>query len=288
MSSPAQKPESPEVLITPESGQLGPFLRELYIFRELLSFLVWKDIKVQFAQTTLGLGWLILRPMLNVFVMTLVFGKIAKVPSDGAPYLLFALAGFMPWGYFQASVSKGAMSLVGNAALVTKIYFPRIYIPVSIMLSGLVEFMVTFCLFLVASAFYGHLPPADIWMLPIPLFLLLLTTAGVSLWLASLAVDFRDVRYATQYLMQMMMFAAPVIWPLSLLPQRFGATGAHFLDWYAIYPLVGVVEGFRHTLLGTGSMPWSYIATGYVTAIVLIITGLAHFRRRERSLADLV
>lgn len=288
MSTPDREP-STEILITPKSGHLLPFLKELYLFRELLLFLVWKDIKVQFAQTTLGLGWLVLRPLLNVAVLTLVFGKIARIPSDGVPYLLFALAGIMPWSYFSGSVNKCAMSLVGNAGLVTKIYFPRIYIPFSMVLSGMIEFVVTFCLFMLASVFfYGRLPPADFWLLIVPLLLLLITTVGVSLWLASLAVDFRDVRHASQYLIQMLMFAAPVIWPLSLLPQRFGAVGEHFLDWYALYPMVGVVEGFRHVLLGTGEMPWSYIGTGYITAVLLLVSGVLHFRRRERLLADFV
>ena len=278
-----------ETVITPQSGAIGPFLRELYEYRELLLFLVWKDIKVQFAQTTLGLGWLILRPLLNVMVLTLVFGKIARVPSDGVPYLLFALAGMLPWAYFAATVGKSATSLIGNAGMVTKIYFPRIYIPFSILLTSLIEFTITFAIFAILAVFvYQRPPPGNLLLLAAPLLLLLLTATGAGLWLAALAVDFRDVRHASQYLLQLMMFAAPVIWPLSLLPKRLGASGENFLDWYALYPMVGVIEAFRHVLLGTGEMPWGYLLTGTLTAVPLIVSGTWYFRRRERLMADFV
>lgn len=278
-----------EILITPASGNLWPFLKELYNFRELLLFLVWKDIKVQFAQTALGFGWLVLRPLLNVVVLTLVFGKLARVPSDGVPYLLFALSGMLAWSYFSGSVGKAALSLVGNSALITKIYFPRIYVPLSVVLSGLIEFTVTFAIFFVISiGFYHHMPTVALLSLPLAILLLLLTTVGASLWLAALAVDFRDVRHASQYLLQMLMFAAPIIWPLSLLSQRFGPGSEAFLRWYAFYPMVGVVEGFRHALLGTGTMPWEYLGPGFLTATVLISSGLYYFRRREQLMADVV
>ena len=276
-------------LISAQSGDLLPFLGELYDFRELLSFLVWKDIKVQFAQTVLGFGWLVLRPLLNIGILTLVFGKIAKMPSDGTPYLLFALAGMLAWSYFSGAVSKASASLVGNSALVTKVYFPRIYIPISFTLSALVEFVVTFVIFILVSTFvYGRAPTAAMMLFPIPLVLLLLTTIGASLWLAALSVDFRDVRHASQYLLQLLMFAAPIIWPLSLLRTHWGAFGESLIGWYAFYPLVGVIEGFRHALLGTGDMPWDYLAAGYSSALVLTVSGFMYFRRRERLLADYV
>lgn len=274
--------------IKPEGGNLLPFLRELVEFRGLLLFLVWKDIKVQFAQTVLGFGWLVLRPLLNVLVLTFVFGKIARMPSDGAPYLLFALSGILPWSYFSGVVSKSAMSLVGNSAMVTKVYFPRTYLPLSMVVSGMVEFAVTLAIFFIVSMlFYGRMPSAQLLWLPVPIALLLLTTIGASLWLSALAVDFRDVRLATVYLLQILMFAAPVIWPISLLPQRLGPAGEQFAEWYALYPMVGIVEACRSALLGQ-PMPWDYLATGTLSASLLAIGGFLYFRRRERLLADLL
>lgn len=278
----------PETLITPQSGTLGPFLRELIEFRSLLVFLAWKEIKVQFAQTVLGFGWLVLKPLLNVAILTLVFGKIARIPSDNAPYLLFALAGILPWGYFSSVASKSATSLLSNSALVTKVYFPRVYLPLSAALGGLVEFVITLILFILVSALiYGRLPGFHILWLWLPLLLLLVTTIGASLWLAALAVDFRDVRYATQYLLQLLMFTAPVIWPVSMLSQRFGVSGEAFLDLYSYYPLVGIVEGCRSALLGT-AMPWEALAKGAISALLLAGGGVLYFRKRERLLADFV
>lgn len=284
----ASVPIGRETLITPDGGRWLAFWRELIEFRGLLSFMILKDIKVQFAQTVLGFGWLILRPLLNVAVLTLVFGKIARIPADGAPYALFAMAGILPWSYFSGVTSKSALSLVSNSALVTKVYFPRVYLPLSLAAGGLVDFAVTLVLFVLLSVFYyGILPGAQVLWLGVPFLLLLLTTVGASLWLAALAVDFRDVRHATQYLLQFLIFTAPVIWPISLLTQRFGSGGEAFLDWYAFYPLVGIVEGCRSALLGQ-PMPWELLAKGAVAALLLAGTGLAYFRRRERLLADRV
>lgn len=282
------QPSSQETLITPDAGRWPAFWRELIEFRGLLAFMVLKDIKVQFAQTVLGFGWIVLRPLLNVAVLTLVFGNIARIPSDGAPYALFAMAGILPWSYFSGVTSKAALSLLSNSALVTKVYFPRVYLPLSVALGGLLEFVVTLALFLLISTLaYDHMPGAQLLWLWAPFLLLLATTLGASLWLAALAVDFRDVRHATQYLMQVLIFTAPVIWPASLLGQRFGDAGEAFLDWYSFYPLVGIVEGCRSALLGS-AMPWEALAKGAITSLLLAFAALAYFRRRERLLADRV
>ncbi|ROH92029.1 ABC transporter permease [Stagnimonas aquatica] len=278
-----------EILITPEGGRLRGYLAALPAFHELLAFLVWKDLKVQVAQTTLGFGWLVLRPMLNVLVMSLVFGKLARLPSDGHPYLLFLLSAWLPWSYFTGVSSKATSSLLGNSALVTKVYFPRLLLPVSLVLGGLLEFLIVFVLFVLLSlAMTGSMPLAGLLWLPLPLLLLLLTTAGASFWLAALAARFRDVRNAASYLLQLLMFLAPVIWPLSLLAQRFGISAdQHWLATaYGLYPLVGVVEGFRRALLGSGEIPWQLLGLGFVSGSLLFISGLVYFQRSEKRLAD--
>lgn len=275
-------------LITAEGGRLTGYLRSLLVFRELLAFLVWKDLKVQVAQTVLGFGWLVLRPLLNALVLTLVFGRLARLPSEGHPYLLFLLCGYLPWSYFSGVVGKASTSLTGNAALVTKVYFPRLLLPIALVVAGLSEFIVTLVFFLVMSAtLYGYFPGFGLlWML-LPLLLLLLTTAAVSFWLAALAVHFRDVRQAASYLIQLMMFLAPVIWPLSMMTDRFGAaaSGGLFKLAYGLYPLVGIVEGFRRALLG-GPMPWDLLGMGFITASILLATGLIYFQKSEQRMAD--
>lgn len=284
MSAPAN-----EILINPEGGRLSGYLRSLPSFHELLLFLIWKDLKVQVAQTALGFGWLVLRPLLNIAVLSLVFGKLARLPSDGHPYLLFLLSGYLPWSYFSGVTGKATSSLVSNSALVTKVYFPRLLLPTALILSGFLEFLVTLLLFFaIAIGVYGQLPSINLLWLPVPMLLLLLTAAGFSYWLAALAARFRDVRNAAGYLLQLMMFMAPVIWPLSLLSQRFGhwADNAVFPVAIGLYPMVGVVEGFRHALLGGGSMPWTLLGVGFVSATLLLFSGLAFFHHHERQLAD--
>ena len=277
-----------EVLISPEGGRLRSYLRSLPEFRELLLFLVWKELKIQVAQTALGFGWLVLRPLLNVAVLSIVFGKLARLPSDGHPYFLFLLAGFLPWSYFSGVATKATGSLIGNASLVTKVYFPRLLLPTSIIVAGLLEFAVTLVLFFVfAYGVYGYRPTLSLLWLPLPMLLLVLTAAGFGYWLSALAASYRDVRNAVGYLLQLMMFLAPVIWPLSLLGSRFGqwADAPGFAVAIGLYPLVGVVEGFRAALLGN-AMPWPLLAVSAASALVLLATGLRYFHRTEASVAD--
>ena len=283
-----QSPHSLDTLITPEGAHFFSYLRSLLGFRELLSFLVWKQLKVQVAQTVLGFGWLVLRPVLNVLVLTVVFGRLARMPSEGNPYLLFLLSGFLPWSYFSGVVGRSVSSLTGNAALVTKVYFPRLLLPGALILAGLSEFFVTFIFFMLVSVLqYGHFPGFGLLLMLVPLLLLMVTTAAVSFWLAALAVNYRDVRQAASYLLQMLMFLAPVIWPLSLLSQRMGSFADAWLLKLlaALYPMVGVVEGFRRALLG-GPMPWDLLGIGFITATMLLVTGLMYFHHCERQMAD--
>ncbi len=278
-----------ETLISPNQTGLRILLKEIISHRELLLFLVWKDIKVRYAQTVLGLGWVLLRPLLNVAVMTLVFGRIAKIDSGEYPYGLFAFSGILMWGYFSATVSKGALAMISNVQLVTKVYFPRVYLPMSIALGGLVEFLVTFLLFfVVAGLVYGHFPTLTVLAFPLAAFLMLLTAVGACLWLSALAPDFRDVRFVTGYLMQLLMFLAPVVWPVSLLVEKLGPEGGGWLTLYALYPMVGVIETARYALLGGGQMPWEFFLPGLATALLIFVTGVWYFQSRERLMADIV
>lgn len=288
--NPVQKqvPSELNTLITPEGGHFFGYLRSLLTFRELLVFLIWKDLKIQVAQTVLGFGWLVLRPLLNALVLTVVFGRLARLPSEGHPYLLFLLSGFLPWSYFAGVVGKASNSLTGNAALVTKVYFPRLLLPAALVLAGLSEFVVTFVFFMLVSCFYyGQFPGLGLLWVAVPLLLLLLTTAAVSFWLAALSVKFRDVRHAASYLLQLMMFLAPVIWPLSLLSTRLGLSADTWVIKLVagLYPMVGVIEGFRRALLG-GPMPWDLMGFGFLSASLLFITGIYHFHQSERQMAD--
>lgn len=271
-----------------QRGLLLPYLRELSRHRELLMFLVVKNLKVQFAETLLGFGWLVLRPVLYLSAMAIVFGHLARMPSDDAPYVLFAFSGLLPWLYFAGTVSRGASSLSSNAALITKVYFPRLYLPLSQVIASLAEFAATLLVFFgVAWIGYGRTPgAAAAWLVPSTL-LLIITTVAVALWLAALSVSYRDVRQLVGNLVQMLMFATPVIWPLSLISQRFGSPGEAFLEGYAWYPMVGVLEGFRHALLGTPSAPWDLLARGYASALLLLATGLLYFRSHEREFSDI-
>jgi len=283
-----QVQQKQQVIISSEAGQLAAYLHSLVVFRELLFFLVWKNLKVQVAQTVLGFGWLVLRPLLNALVLTFIFGRLARLPSEGSPYLLFLLSGYLPWSYFAGVVSKASGSLTGNAALVTKVYFPRLLLPGALVLAGLSEFVVTLVFFmLVSTLYYGYFPGLGLLWIAVPLLLLLLITAAISFWLAALSVKFRDVRHAASYLLQMLMFLAPVIWPLSLLSTRLGLTAdAWVLKLLAgLYPMIGVIEGFRRALLG-GPMPWDLMGLGFLTASLLLISGVIYFHRSEQQMAD--
>ncbi len=268
-------------------SNLFQYFSEMWVQRELLVFLVWKHVKVQFAQTALGVAWLIVRPLLNVIVLTFVFGRLAQLPSDGQPYLLFVLAGMLPWAYFSSVTNQGALVLLGNSTLITKIFFPRLFLPFSVAIAGLIDFLVTLVLFILISVFmYQQMLSFSILEFLVPLVLLLSFTMGACMWMSALAVDFRDVRHVTGYILQMLMFAAPVVWPVALLADRVGEWA---ISWFAWYPMVGVIEGFRHVLFSReGSLPWELLGPGFISTFVVLVTGFAYFRWRERQFADVV
>jgi lipopolysaccharide transport system permease protein len=256
-------------------------LRDLWEYRELLYFLTWRDIKVRYKQTLLGAAWAIIQPFFTMVVFSLFFGKLAGVPSDGIPYPLFSFAALVPWTFFAYSLNQSANSLVGNANLIQKVYFPRLVIPVSSVLSGAVDFFLAFGVLLGMMLFYGFWPGWEIlWLLPL-LLLILVTALSVGLWLAALNVEYRDVRYTVPFLTQFWLFATPIAYPSSLLPEPWRTL-------YGINPMAGVVEGFRWILLGVPQAPGPMIFASALVSLALLVGGIFYFRRMEKTFADLI
>jgi lipopolysaccharide transport system permease protein len=255
-------------------------LREIWIFRELLFFLTWRDIKVRYKQTVLGAAWAIIQPFFTMIVFSLFFGRLAKIPSDGIPYPLFNYAALLPWNYFSQSLSQSSNSLVGSANLIQKVYFPRLIIPISSVFSGLVDFSIAFSVLLAMMVYYAKTPTLGILLLPLFLLLALITALGVGLWLSALNAQYRDIRYIVPFLSQFWLFATPVVYPSSLLPEPWRTL-------YGLNPMVGVVEGFRWALLNTDP-PGAMLTLSVLMSIGILISGAFYFRRMERIFADVV
>jgi lipopolysaccharide transport system permease protein len=256
--------------------------REVWRYRELLVFLTWRNILVRYKQTVLGLAWAMLQPFFLMIVFTVAFGRLAKIPSDGVPYPVFSYAALLPWTFFANSLTQASNSLVGSANLLSKIYFPRLTIPISAVLSALVDFFAAFAILVVLMVYYSVYPrPIALVVVPGLLLLVITTALGVGLWLSALCVRFRDVQYITPFLAQVWLFATPVVYPASLV------TGA----WHTVLginPMAGVVEGFRWSLLGSGPSPGWMLLISTLVAIALLVSGAAYFRRAERTFADVV
>jgi len=273
--------DTPIVIVKPSKGWISLKLDELWEYRELLYFLTWRDIKVRYKQTVLGAAWAIIQPFFTMVVFSLFFGKLAKVPSDGIPYPIFAYAALVPWTFFASGLNQSANSLVGDANLIKKVYFPRLAIPISIVIAGVVDFVLAFVVLLGMMVFYGIFPTLNIIWLPFLLLLTFVTSLGTGLWLAALNVQFRDVRYTVPFLTQFWLFASPIAYPSSLLSEPWRTL-------YGINPMVGVVEGFRWALLGTDAAPGPIMIVSSLVALALLIGGAYYFRRLEKSFADVV
>ncbi len=273
--------EIPIIVIQPSKGWIPLKLREVWAYRELLYFLVWRDIKVRYKQTALGAAWAIIQPFFSMVVFSLFFGKLAKMPSDGIPYPIFAYTALVPWTFFANGLSQSANSLVDSANLIRKVYFPRLTIPIANVLSGLVDFALAFVVLVGLMLWYGILPTGRIVWLPLFLLLALVTALAVGLWLSVLNVEYRDVRYTIPFLTQFWLFATPIVYPSSLLPEPWRTL-------YGINPMVGVVEGFRWALLDAKTAPGPMIAVSAVAALVLLVGGAFYFRRMEKTFADVV
>lgn len=277
------RPESeiPTIVIRPSEGWISLRLRDLWEYRELLYFLVWRDIKVRYKQTVLGAAWAIIQPFFSMVVFSLFFGKLAKMPSDGIPYPIFAYAALVPWTFFANGLAQSANSLVDSANLIRKVYFPRLTIPIANVLAGLVDFALAFLVLLGMMAWYKIFPTERLIWLPLFLLLALVTALAVGLWLSVLNVEYRDVRYTVPFITQFWMFATPIVYPSSLLSEPWRTI-------YGLNPMVGVVEGFRWALLGTKTAPGPTIAVSAAASLLLLVGGAFYFRRMEKTFADVV
>jgi lipopolysaccharide transport system permease protein len=268
-------------VLKPSSGWRGLGLAEIWSRKELLYFLAWREVKVRYKQTLLGASWALLQPLFTMIIFTLFFGRLAKIPSDGIPYPVFAFTALVPWMFFANGLTLASNSLVNNAQLVTKIYFPRILVPMAAVLGGIVDFLLAFALLIVMVYWYGARLHATILWTPLFLALAFVSSLAAGLWLSALNVEYRDIRHVIPFLVQMWMFATPIAYPSSLLREPW-----HTL--YAINPMVGVVEGFRWAILGSSTRPDVSLLVSSVIAVIALVTGAFFFRRTEKRFADLI
>ncbi|HVG31098.1 MAG TPA: ABC transporter permease [Pyrinomonadaceae bacterium] len=267
--------------VEPSRGWVSLKLPELWAYRELLYFLVWRDIKVRYKQTALGAAWAVIQPFFTMVVFSLFFGRLGKMPSDNIPYPIFAYAALVPWTFFANGLTESSNSLVGSANLIKKVYFPRLAVPVAAVLSGLVDFAVAFVVLVALMLYYGVAPTPNLLWLPLFLLLALATALGTGLWLSALNVQFRDVRYVVPFVTQFWLFATPIAYPSSLLPEPWRTV-------YGLNPMAGVVEGFRWALLGTNTRPGAMAGLSALVAALLLAGGAFYFRRMEKTFADVV
>jgi lipopolysaccharide transport system permease protein len=256
-------------------------VKELWRYRDLFYFLVWRDIKTRYAQSVLGIGWAVIQPVFSMIVFTIIFGNLAKVSSDGVPYAIFNFVALVPWTYFSTSLTGATSSLVNASELISKVYFPRLVIPFAPVIGKLVDFCIGMVILFGMMLWYQITPTAGAFALPLMVLLMMMTAAGVGLWLTAMAIQYRDINYAIGFIVQLLMYAAPVVYSTSLIPESWRLV-------YAINPMVGVIESFRAGLLGTVAMPWDLISVGAVSALVIFISGALYFRRMERIFADVV
>ena len=274
--------EEPAILvIQPSKGWTALGLAELWRYRELIFFLSWRDIMVRYKQTALGIAWAVIQPVFTMIIFSVFFGRLAGMPSDGLPYPIFVYCALLPWQLFAFSLTESSNSLVANQQLITKVYFPRLVIPISAVLASLVDFMIAFVLLIGMIWHYHIIPTQALWTLPLFVLLAVSLALGVGLWLSALNVRYRDVRYTLPFLTQVWLFATPIAYPSSLVPEPWRVL-------YGINPMAGVVEGFRWALLNTGTAPGDMLTVSVVVTLVIVVSGLYYFRRMERTFADTV
>ena len=271
---------APVTVIRPLRGWVPIQFGDLWKYRELLYFLIWREIKVRYKQTVLGFAWAILQPLFMMIVFTLFFGNLAKIPSEGIPYPLFNYAALLPWILFAEGITRSSMSMVSNVNLIQKVYCPRLVMPLSGILSPLVDFAIAFTILIGLMFYFGYSLTIKVLLLPAFILLALMTSLGVGLWLSAINVKYRDVRYTVPFLTQLWLFASPVVYSSSLLPERFQAL-------YGLNPMAGVIEGFRWALLGT-EPPGYLIAISVIIVMVILISGAFYFRREEKTFADVI
>jgi lipopolysaccharide transport system permease protein len=274
---------SPEEIIylRPSRGWSSLNLRDLWRYRELIYFLTWRDIKVRYKQTVLGAAWAVIQPLVNMVVLSIIFGKFANLPTDGIPRPLFTYSALLPWGLFSKALSDAGRSMLSNRSMITKVYFPRLIIPLASALGGLMDFSIQFLILLGMMVYYRYSPTPAVWTLPLFILLALVTALGVGLWLSALNVLYRDVGYIIPFLTQIWLLITPVGYSASVVPEEW--------QWlYSLNPMVGVVEGFRWALLGAETAPGPMVFVSAGISVLVLISGMFYFRRMERTFADMV
>ena len=272
---------APPLIIRPPQGWAALSLREIWEYRELLYFLTWRDIKVRYKQTVLGVAWAVIQPLFMMIVFSIFFGRLAGIKSDGVPYPVFTLCALLPWQLFAQALTESSNSLVANERLISKVYFPRLVVPVAAVLGGLVDFAIAFVMLLAMMAYYHIIPHIAVLALPLFILLAVMTALGAGVWLSALNVQYRDVRYTLGFLVQFWLFVTPVAYPSSLVPEKWRIL-------YGLNPMAGVVEGFRWALLGTARAPGAMLAVSSAVVVLVLVGGLYYFKRMEESFADVV
>ena len=270
-----------QVIIKPKTGWQLVDWKELKEYKDLFYFLVLRDVMALYKQTILGFSWAILRPFITMIIFQLVFSNLAKISTDGSPGPIFYYSGLVPWMYFSNSLTKSTNSLISGAGMFTKVYFPRLVLPIVPCLASLVDFTIAMTITFILLLVYGLTPTIWILFLPLLILLMFLTAAGLGLWLSAMAIQYRDVPYGVQFLVSILMWVAPIIWSTNRLPVEYRI-------YYGLYPMAGVIEGFRSALYGLNPMPWDLIGMGYISATFLFITGAYYFKRKERFFADVI
>ena len=265
-------------VIEPKSGWQLIDWKELKEYRDMFFFLVWRDIKGRYAQSVLGVGWAVIQPVFSMIVFTIVFGNLAKIDSDGAPYAIFSFVALVPWTFFAGSLTSSTGSLSG---MITKIYFPRLILPMASILSKSVDFCISLVVLFGLLIWFQVIPTMWIVVLPFLVIKLMLTAVGFGMWLSALSVQYRDIRYGLNFGVQLLMYSAPVVYPTSLIPDQYRLI-------YAVNPMVGVIEGFRSALLATNPMPWDLIAVGTISTLIIALSGAFYFKKREKFFADVI
>ena len=268
-------------VIEPPGSWLSINFKELWAYRELLFILAWRDVSILYKQSIVGIGWVIIQPVMTMLIFTIIFGKFAKLPSDGLPYPIFTYCALLPWNYFARSLSGSSNSLVGSSHLITKVYFPRLIIPLSKVFSGLVDFCIAFIILIAMMIWYQISPTSGILLLPLFMLIAMITSLAVGLWLTALNVKYRDIQFIVPFLAQFWMYASPVAYSTGIVPQKWQLI-------YALNPMVGVIEGFRWALLGKGSPNSEMILLSSGIVLIIFISGLYYFKKMEQSFADVI
>jgi lipopolysaccharide transport system permease protein len=279
MSSQRSKSEN-ITIIEPASGWELPDFGELKAYQDLFFFLVWRDIKVLYAQTVLGFAWAVLNPTIQIIIFSIIFGRVAKLPTDGIPYVLFSTVAIVPWTYMAEAMSASSQSLVSGQSMLGKVYFPRIIYPITPVLAKLVDFSISLLIVLVVMIYYQVTPTRNLIYLPLIFILMMAVPASIGLWLSALAIRYRDVKFAMPFVIRMLIYSAPILYTASSIPEQYRLL-------YSLNPIVAVIEGYRACLLGS-PMPWEFIVPGAATAAVLLVFGAMYFRRMERVFVDVI